>query len=67
MRRVDRRTNALQTDQPTDRPTDRASYRGALSHLRIQMIWNRFGHINSSDVTAVVGMCVVDSVRKSLS
>ena len=34
MRRVDRRTNALQTDQPTDRPTDTASYRGALSHLK---------------------------------
>ena len=30
MRRVDRRTNALQTD----RPTDTASYRGALSHLK---------------------------------
>ena len=29
MRRVDRRTNALQTD----RQTDTASYRGALSHL----------------------------------
>ena len=32
---MDRRTNALQTDRPTDRPTDRASYRGALSHLKI--------------------------------
>ena len=35
VRRVDRRTNALQTDRPTDRPTDQptdtASYRGALS------------------------------------
>ena len=30
MRRVDRRTNALQTN----RPTDTASYRGALAHLK---------------------------------
>ena len=39
MRRVDRRTNALpdrQTDQQTDRPTGTASYRGALSHLKIE-------------------------------
>ena len=35
MRRVDRRTNALQTDRQTDQPTDRASYRGALSHLKM--------------------------------
>ena len=34
MRRVDRRTNALQTDRPTGQPTDTASYRGALSHLK---------------------------------
>ena len=35
MRRVDRRTNALQTNRPTDRTTDTASYRGALSHLKM--------------------------------
>ena len=35
MRRVDRRTNAL-PDRPTNRPTDTASYRGALSHLKIK-------------------------------
>ena len=39
MQRVDSRTNALptdrQTDRPTDRPTDTASFRGALSHLKI--------------------------------
>ena len=34
VRRVDRQTNALQTNRQTDRPTDRASYRGALSHLK---------------------------------
>ena len=35
VRRVDRRTNALPTDRQTDRQTDKASYRGALSHLKI--------------------------------
>ena len=38
VRRVDRRTNALpdrQTDRQTNRSTDTASYRGALSHLKI--------------------------------
>ena len=30
--------NALQTDIQTDRPTDKASYRGALSHLKMKMI-----------------------------
>ena len=30
VRRVDRQTNALQTNRPTDQQTDRASYRGAL-------------------------------------
>ena len=34
MRRVDRRTNASQTDRQTDQPMDTASYRGALSHLK---------------------------------
>ena len=42
MRRVDRRTNAL-PDQPTDQPTDTASYRGALSHLKIDK-WNNIPH-----------------------
>ena len=36
VRRVDRRTNALQTNQQTDQPTDTASYRGALSHLKMR-------------------------------
>ena len=41
MRRVDRRTNALQTDQRTDT----ASYRGALSHLkRLTMHSGRSGN-----------------------
>ena len=43
VRRVDRRTNALQTDRPTDQPTDTASYRGALSHLKRGMKIGRFG------------------------
>ena len=34
MRRVDRQTFALQTDQPTNQPTDTAGYRGALAHLK---------------------------------
>ena len=53
MRRVDRRTNALQTDQPTNRPTDTASYRGALSHLKTSVIlivfrnWNIIGYLRT--------------------
>ena len=43
MRRVDRRTNALQTDRPTDQPTDTASYRGALSHLKKNQQRFQFG------------------------
>ena len=35
MCRVDRRTNALQTNQRTNQQTDTASYRGALAHLKI--------------------------------
>ena len=42
VRCVDRRTNALQTDQPTNQPTETASYRGALSHLKMRRkLWNR--------------------------
>ena len=40
---MDRRTNALPTDQPTDRPTDTASYRGALSHLKRELEWSKCG------------------------
>ena len=43
MRLVDRRTNALLTHQLTNRPTDTASYRGALSHLKmkVKIEWER--------------------------
>ena len=44
MRRVDRRTNALPTDRPTNQPTDTASYRGALSHLKIPHMFDSIGH-----------------------
>ena len=45
MRRVDRRTNALQTDRPTDQPTDTASYRGALSHLKSWSQSSAYGEV----------------------
>ena len=36
VRRVDRQTNALPTDQQTDRLTDTASHSGALAHLKME-------------------------------
>ena len=49
VRRVDRRTNALPTDQQTDGRTDTASYRGALAHLKtvcinISFRWSESGN-----------------------
>ena len=49
MRRVDRRTNALPTVRQTDRPTDTASYRGALSHLKMFSLLNSRERNNGLD------------------
>ena len=52
MRRVDRRTNAL-PDRPTDRLTDTASYRGALSHLKMKILLSdRFTNVSCLFVEA---------------
>ena len=55
MRRVDRRTNALPTDRPTDRPTDTASYRGALSHLKMALL-----HNNAKRGCLLVCLCMLN-------